>query len=140
MLDDQGCWCKKVFTIYTSLSLLRLMHFLFFIYYSLKSVRTLVSCHVDNIGDCTLIMHMLSTLRILHIIWHMVSTIFQTPNRSYLLIVEDMCLVVMLISQFFLETFQMHLRGLYIQALLVCMEMLLHPSDNRKCFHIDHTL
>ena len=34
----------------------------------------------------------------------------------------------------------MHLRGLYIQALLVYMYMLLYASDNSKHYHIDHTL
>ena len=42
---------------------------------------TLVSCHVDNTGVCTLIMHMLSTLRSEHFIWaHGVYNILDTSS------------------------------------------------------------
>ena len=47
-----------LFTLY--LSLLRLIYILLFIYYSPRSMRTLVSCHVDNVGVTTLIIHMVS--------------------------------------------------------------------------------
>ena len=50
-----NCWCKYVFTIYTYLSLLRLMHYFIILYYfiiylgeTLRSLCTLMSCHVDN--------------------------------------------------------------------------------------------
>ena len=112
-----SCWCKYIFTIYTYLSLLRLMHYLFiciFLFVRHLGVCVLSLSYTTHIGVC--IIHwvvMLTTQISTLLIWHMLSTtqicvlhlcrLISTSSHLIPCLMEDnpylvdMCLVVWLI-------------------------------------------
>ena len=74
----KDCWCKYVFTIYTYLSLLKLMHYLFIciiLFMRHLGVCVLSLSYSTHIGVCTIHQVVMLTTQISALfIWHMLST------------------------------------------------------------------